>query len=89
MTAGSETLTVGGMNSALASFLGLVFTGIALYGFYWVIRLAVRDGMVDADRRARAAAAGAAGPPPTAAGPTGPPPAAAPPSGAAAAPPAR
>jgi hypothetical protein len=44
------------MNSALASFLGLMFTAIALYGFYWVIRLAVRDGMVDAARRARAEA---------------------------------
>lgn len=42
------------MNSALASFLGLVFTAIALYGFYWVIRLAVRDGMLDAGRRAQA-----------------------------------
>jgi hypothetical protein len=39
------------MGSALASLLGLVFTGIALYGFYWVIRLAVRDGMLEADRR--------------------------------------
>jgi hypothetical protein len=39
------------MDSALASVLGLVFTGIALYGFYWVIRLAVRDGMLEADRR--------------------------------------
>jgi hypothetical protein len=39
------------MGSALASFLGLIFTGIALYGFYWVIRLAVRDGMLEADRR--------------------------------------
>jgi hypothetical protein len=29
---------------------GMVFTGIALYGFYWVIRLAVRDGMLEADR---------------------------------------
>jgi hypothetical protein len=52
------------MNSALASFLGLLFTGIALYGFYWVIRLAVRDGMVDADRRARAAAANPPAPTP-------------------------
>jgi hypothetical protein len=39
------------MDSALASLLGLIFTGIALYGFYWVIRLAVRDGMLEADRR--------------------------------------
>jgi hypothetical protein len=39
------------MGSALASVLGLIFTGIALYGFYWVIRLAVRDGMLEADRR--------------------------------------
>jgi hypothetical protein len=39
------------MHSALASLLGLMFTGIALYGFYWVIRLAVRDGMLEADRR--------------------------------------
>jgi hypothetical protein len=39
------------MGSALTSVLGLVFTGIALYGFYWVIRLAVRDGMLEADRR--------------------------------------
>ena len=39
------------MDSALASLLGLLFTAIALYGFYWVIRLAVRDGMLDADRR--------------------------------------
>ena len=39
------------MGSALASLLGLIFTGIALYGFYWVIRLAVRDGMLEADRR--------------------------------------
>jgi hypothetical protein len=39
------------MNSAVASFLGLVTTAIALYGFYWVIRLAVRDGMLEADRR--------------------------------------
>jgi hypothetical protein len=45
------------MNSALASFIGLVFTAIALYGFYWVIRLAVRDGTLDAARRARAEAA--------------------------------
>jgi hypothetical protein len=44
------------MNSALASFLGLLFTAIALYGFYWVIRLAVRDGMLDASRRASAEA---------------------------------
>ena len=39
------------MGSALASVLGLIFTAIALYGFYWVIRLAVRDGMLEADRR--------------------------------------
>jgi hypothetical protein len=39
------------MDSALASLLGLLFTGVALYGFYWVIRLAVRDGMLEADRR--------------------------------------
>ena len=39
------------MGSALASLLGLVFTGIALYGFYWVIRLAVRDGILDASTR--------------------------------------
>jgi hypothetical protein len=39
------------MGSALASLLGLIFTAIALYGFYWVIRLAVRDGMLEADRR--------------------------------------
>ena len=39
------------MGSALTSLIGLVFTGIALYGFYWVIRLAVRDGMLEADRR--------------------------------------
>jgi hypothetical protein len=39
------------MGSALASIVGLIFTGIALYGFYWVIRLAVRDGMLEADRR--------------------------------------
>jgi len=36
------------MDSAVASLLGLIVTGIALYGFYWVIRLAVRDGMLDA-----------------------------------------
>jgi hypothetical protein len=41
------------MGSALTSLLGLIFTGIALYGFYWVIRLAVRDGMLEADRRRR------------------------------------
>lgn len=41
------------MGSALASLLGLIFTAIALYGFYWVIRLAVRDGMLEADRRRR------------------------------------
>jgi hypothetical protein len=45
------------MDSALASLLGLVFTAIALYGFYWVIRLAVRDGMLEADRRRRELAA--------------------------------
>jgi hypothetical protein len=39
------------MGSALTSLIGLIFTGIALYGFYWVIRLAVRDGMLEADRR--------------------------------------
>ena len=39
------------MGSALASLLGLVFTGIALYGFYWVIRLAVRDGILAARTR--------------------------------------
>jgi hypothetical protein len=39
------------MDSMLASFLGLIFTAVALYGFYWVIRLAVRDGMLEADRR--------------------------------------
>lgn len=50
------------MNSAVASFLGLVATGIALYGFYWVIRLAVRDGVLEADRR-RARGAGPSGPP--------------------------
>ena len=49
------------MNSALASFLGLLFTAIALYGFYWVIRLAVRDGMLEADRR-KARGLGPAGP---------------------------
>lgn len=43
------------MGSAFASILGLVFTAIALYGFYWVIRLAVRDGMLEADRRRREA----------------------------------
>ncbi len=41
------------MGSALASLIGLIFTAIALYGFYWVIRLAVRDGMLEADRRRR------------------------------------
>ncbi len=41
------------MDSPLASLLGLLFTAVALYGFYWVIRLAVRDGMLDADRRRR------------------------------------
>jgi hypothetical protein len=41
------------MGSALTSLLGLIFTAIALYGFYWVIRLAVRDGMLEADRRRR------------------------------------
>jgi hypothetical protein len=46
------------MNSAVASLFGLLFTAVALYGFYWVIRLAVRDGMLDAARRqARAVAA--------------------------------
>jgi hypothetical protein len=50
------------MNSALASVLGLVFTGIALYGFYWVIRLAVRDGMLEADRRRSRPTAPAPGP---------------------------
>jgi len=49
------------MNSALASFLGLVFTAIALYGFYWVIRLAVRDAILEADRK-RARGEGPAGP---------------------------
>ena len=39
------------MGSALTSLIGLIFTAIALYGFYWVIRLAVRDGMLEADRR--------------------------------------
>ena len=39
------------MGSVLASLIGLIFTAIALYGFYWVIRLAVRDGMLEADRR--------------------------------------
>jgi hypothetical protein len=56
------------MNSALASILGLAFTGIALYGFYWVIRLAVRDGMLEADRRRTASitpAANGAAPAPT------------------------
>jgi hypothetical protein len=51
------------MGSALTSVLGLVFTGIALYGFYWVIRLAVRDGMLEADRR-RSRAAGLPAQPP-------------------------
>jgi hypothetical protein len=41
------------MGSALTSLIGLIFTAIALYGFYWVIRLAVRDGMLEADRRRR------------------------------------
>jgi hypothetical protein len=49
------------MNSALASLLGLLFTAIALYGFYWVIRLAVRDGLLEADRR-KARGLGPAGP---------------------------
>ncbi len=51
VTAGSRPHYRRVMDSPLASILGLLFTAVALYGFYWVIRLAVRDGMLDADRR--------------------------------------